>query len=323
MKHPAYHLRPNKTAERFAFIEAIKRLERLSGKGLSDYIYHGFGGPYLEDFRLLYEFCPDIGMVSIENTEETYKRQCLHLPCSTLKLVNDDMSSYIARYNPGDTKSVFWLDYTTLEYRCFEDFKALLTTVAEDSMVKVTLRSEPRDYWGPRQKDERLKKANDFRNKFAKVMANPSASPPRNPRHFACLLQGMLQVAVEQALPPTAATAAFVPVSSFYYSDGTRMFTLTGVVCQTTRRSKVERVFADWEFANLAWGQPKLIDVPVLSTKERLHLQHLLPSNLPPGKMLREALGYLIDDNVPKTEAALEQYATFHRYSPYVMRGVP
>ena len=323
MKQPAYHLRPNKTAERFAFIEALRRLARLSGEGLSNYTYHGLGGPYLEDFRLLYEFYPEIGMVSIENEEETHKRQEFHLPCSTLNLINDDVSSYVARFDPGNRKSVFWLDYTGLEYSCFEDFKVLLATVMEDSMVKITLRSEPRDYWVPRRGRQKLRKAREFRAKFEQVMANPSANPPRSPQGFAYLLQGMLQVAAEQALPPAATTVRFLPVSSFYYSDGTRMFTLTGIVCQSTRRSEVERVFGDWEFANLTWAHPKLIDVPSLSTKERLHLQHLLPCRSATGRTLREALGYLIDDSIEKTEAALERYAEFHKYSPYVLRGVP
>ena len=323
MKHPPYHLRPNKMAERFAFIEAIRRLERLSAGGLTDYTYHGLGGPYLEDFRLLYEFCPDIGMVSIEIEGETHKRQDFHLPCNKVQLVNNDMASYIAHYNPGNMRSVFWLDYTGLEYSCFEDFKALLGLVVEESMIKVTLRCEPRNYGAIKNRRARTQKADEFRSKFGKVMPVSSASPPRKLEDFANFLQGMLRVAVEQALPPTATTLTFVPVSSFCYSDGTGMFTLTGVVCDDSRRNAVEQVFADWTFANLTWSPPKLIDVPVLSTKERLHLQHLLPSRSTTGTTLRQALGYLIDDDIPKTEAALEQYVAFHRYSPYVLRGVP
>ncbi len=325
MRHPAYHLRPNKTADRFAFIEAIKRLERLSKGGLGDYTYHGFGGPYLEDFRLLYEFCPDIGMVSIEHEEETYKRQKFHLPCRTLKLVKGDAKSYIAHYDPGNMKSVFWLDYTGLEYDYFEDFKALLGTVVENSMVKITLRCEPKDYkdYQASQDKNKRQKAEEFRAKFAAVMANPSADPPMSKLDFARLLQEMLQVAAEQALPPTATNLIFAPVSSFYYSDGTGIVTLTGIVCQSANKSELELAFDDWKFSNLTWGDPKLIDVPVLSTKERLHLQRLLPSSATTGKTLREKLGYLIDNNIPKTEAALQQYADFHRYSPYVLRGVP
>ena len=154
-------------------------------------------------------------------------------------------------------------------------------------------------------------------------MPDPSASPPMFAGNLAYFLQEMLQVATEQALPPTASIRTFVPVSSFYYSDGTCMFTLTGIVCETARRHEVEQAFGDWEFANLAWARPTKIAVPVLSTKERLHLQRLLPTKTAPGRRLRKRLGYLIEDNVNQTETALAQYAAFHRYSPYFIRGVP
>ena len=323
MSSPAYHLRPNKAADRFALMEAIQRLPRLGDGGLEGYTYFGFGGPYLEDFRLLYEFCPDMGMVSIESEEEVYKRQQFHRPFRALKLIQDEVSSYIGRYDPGANKSIFWLDYTNLQYSCFQDFKALLGTVAENSMIKVTLRSDPEEYWTFRPPKLKQQKVETFQKKFQRVMPHPAASPPRFAGQFAYLLQEMLQVATEQALPPTASVRTFVPVSSFYYSDGTWMFTLTGIVCESARRHKVEQAYGDWEFANLTWNRPIKIAVPVLSTKERLHLQQLLPTKTTPGKMLRKRLGYLIEDDVSQTEAALGQYAAFHRYSPYFIRGVP
>ena len=323
MKHPAYHLRPNKMAERFAFIEAIRRLERLSAKGLRDYTYHGLGGPYLEDFCLLNEFFPNIRMVSIETENETFKRQEFHLPSSNVQLVNSDIESFITQYDPGNMKSVFWLDYTDLTYSNFEEFKALLGLVVKESMVKVTLRCDPRDYGAIGNKKRKLKRAQEFRSTFWKVMPQPSADPPRKLVDFAGFLQGMLKVAVEQALPPPATDLTFVPVSSFCYSDGAGMFTLTGLVCDWNGKSKVENIFGDWAFANLNWNPPKLIDVPVLSTKERLHLQRLLPLESTEGITLRQALGYLIDEDIPKSEAALEQYAAFQSYSPYFLRGVP
>ncbi len=323
MKHTAYHLRPNKAAERFAFIEAIRRLERLGEGGLADYTYFGLGGPYLEDFRLLTEFFPDIDMVSIENENETYKRQDFHLPSSKVKLELDELSSYIARYDPGNMKSVFWLDYTNLKYSHFEDFKALLGLVAEKSMIKVTLRCHPKDYGSNKTGCAKEQEAEKFRVEFSNVMPQPSVDPPRYLPEFATLLQDMLRVAAGQVFPPAAAISTFVPVSSFCYSDGTGMFTLTGIVCDNDSRGAVRHIYEDWEFANLEWSPPTLINVPVLSTKERLHLQRLLPSTSTSGPTLLKALGYLIDNSTPKTEAALKQYAAFHRYSPYFLRGVP
>ncbi len=321
MKSPAYHLRQNKSAERFAFIEAIRRLTKLGGS-LEEYTYYGLGGPHLEDCRLLYEFYPEISMVSVEENEEVLKRQKFHLPCGTLHLEPKDMKSFIIQYQPNDKKSIFWLDYTRLEYECFDDFKVLLGKVAEKSMIKITLRAEPDDFWDEYKK-LRIDKAEGFRKVFEKIMPDPSADPPRVSRELAHLLQKMLRIAAQQALPAEATSLMFQPVSSFYYSDGTRMFTLTGIVWKRANKWRVRRAFNGWEFANLTWEEPKLIAIPVLSTKERLHLQHCLPCSSARGTTLRTELGFLIDDDSQMTDDALEQYAAFHRYSPYIMRGTP
>lgn len=311
MRHPPYQLRPNKAVDRFTLIEAIRRLEKLCN--LRKYTYYGLGGPYLEDFRLLYEFCPEIAMVSMEEDKETYKRQKFHLPCGKVQLKKMEFHTFLNQYEPRDKKSIFWLDYTHLEYPCFDDFMALLVKVGEKSMIKITLRSEPRDF---------VDKAADFRRQFDTVMPDPSADPPATFEDFAYLLQGMLGVAAEQALPSTT-RLVFQPVSSFYYADGVGMFTLTGVVWPRSELGDVKKAFRNWEFANLTWERPRLISIPILSAKERLHLQSCLPRRTSRGTTLLAKLGYLIDDDIPQTEAALEQYAAFHRYSPYFLRGVP
>jgi len=310
VKHPAYQLRPNKAVDRLTLIDAIRRLGKLAE--LSDYTYYGLGGPYLEDFRLLYEFYPEIKLVSIEENIETFKRQKFHLPCGTLKLMNVQSRWFLSHYEAGERKSIFWLDYTGLEYRHFEDFMMLLGKSTANSMIKITLQAEPREH---------LHKAEEFREKFGALMPDRSADPPRAPGGFAYLVQQIVQIASQNALP-SAMPLMFLPVSSFYYSDGTAMFTLTGVVCFRTEEIEVRRVFEGWEFANLDWQKPKRIDVPMLSIKERLHLQHRLPRKNA-GRVLRRALGYLIDKDVRSTEFRLSQYAAFHRQFPYFMKAVP
>jgi hypothetical protein len=311
VSHPPYHLRVNKAVDRLALLEAIRRIESVWD--LSDYTYYGFGGPCLEEFRLLYELFPCLSMVSIERDEQTYKRQQFHLPCTMLKLLNTDFSSFLAQYESRDRKSIFWLDYTGLDYRCFEDFMALLGGVAAGSMIKITLRSEPRDYVG---------KEEEFQKRFGAVMPDTLAAPPPTLVDFAGLLQNMLQIAAEKALSGAASTA-FMPVSSFCYSDGTGMLTLTGVACAADEESMVRAAFKGWQLANLDWKRPRWIDVPILSTKERLFLEGLLPCSGRPGRVLRRALGYHVGADQKTTEARLKQYADFHRYSPYFMRATP
>lgn len=311
MRHPAYHLRPNKAVDRLILVEAIRRLEKLGD--IAAYTYFGFGGPYLEEFRLLYEIFPTIGMVSIEENGETHKRQKFHLPCGKLRLEHEEFQSFLAQYQANDAKSIFWLDHTGLEYWHFESFIALLGKVAAGSMIKVTLQAEPMYY-----KD----KPAEFRERFEAVMPDPYADPPVRFRDYVCLLQDMMRIAAQRALPAEM-PLTFQPVSSFFYSDGTGMFTLTGVVWDRQELDKVKEKFKGWEFANLNWAVPKRIDVPILSTKERLHLQHKLPCPRDAGKILCGTLGYLIDDTETRSEAKLRQYAAFHRYSPYFMKATP
>lgn len=320
MTDPAYHLRPNKAADRLALMEAVRRLGRVDGKGLKGYTYHGLGGPYLEDFRLMHESWPDMRMVSIEKNEETLKRQKFHRPFRSIRLENKDLSSFVTEYD-SDKRGIFWFDYTKLERSCFTDFQRILMSVAYCSMIKVTLHSDP-DYFRTTDKESLNNRGKSFLKQCRTFMRRGCNELPDNVEGFASLLQEMIKIAAQDALPYAPNGGTFVPVSSFFYSDGAPMFTLTGVVCRRDERGKLEKAFEGWELANLEWKPPMKIKVPPLSTKERLHLQPSLPTKNP-ETVLPRRLGYLIEDNLEKTKEALKQYATFDRYEPYFLKGVP
>jgi hypothetical protein len=313
MTPPAYHLRTNKAIDRFMFIEAIRRLVRPNE--ISEYTYYGFGGPYLEDFRLLHEHFPAMQMVSIEKFEEIYKRQKFHLPTGKIKLRRTDLQSFLARYDPRDKRSIFWLDYTGLEYSQFEEFKLLLTKVTSGSVVKITLRATPNDFKSEQQQEV-------FRQKFAEVLPSTGVTPPRDFELFANLLQEMLQIASQQALP-SGTGFAYQPISSFCYSDRAGILTLTGVVCAKNERKHIKAQFVGWPSANLFWAKPKHIDVPFLSTKERLHLQQHLPCVRDRGRSLIRVLGYRIDEDRTAALEQMKQYADFYLQYPYFMRAFP
>lgn len=321
MKQPPFHLRPNKAIDRLAFIDAIKYWGKSND--LSEYTYYGFGGWTLEDFRLIYEFHPEIKMISIEESGEVYKRQQFHIPCrgAQLKLRNIEFRVFLAQYEAQDEKAVFWLDYFWLKYAHFEEFMILLGKVFPGSIVKITLRCEPSDYIG-RDEAETARKIEEFQKQFQEVLPHTSDQPSTAFIDLAKLLQDMVQIAAEKALS-SVTPLKFVPISSFCYADGPGMFTLTGIVCLRTQEAIVRAAFKSWDFANLNWNQPILIDVPTLSTKERLHLQQRLPRRTGAGRILRNALGYLIEEDVLRTEAKLQQYANFHRYFPYFMKTIP
>jgi len=296
-------------------IDAIRLVTRP--RELNKYTYYSLGGPTLEDFRLIYEFYPEVKMVCIERNEQTYRRQKFHLPCRSrrLKLVNTAFSSFLTHYEARDERSIFWLDYTDLEFSNFDDFMELLGKVGSNSIVKITLRSNPVDY-------KQEKQAEEFKKKFSAMLPGASEPLPSRLDGFATLVQKMLQIASQTALS-SAMPLMFLPISSFYYIDAVGIFTLTGIVCNRVDEVSIRKVFKKWQFANLEWDPPKEINVPDLSTKERLHLQRHLPHAGNAGKALRRALGYLIDENKGRTEDQLQQYANFHRYFPYFIKAIP
>ncbi|MGH7814650.1 MAG: O-methyltransferase [Candidatus Binataceae bacterium] len=251
----------------------------------------------------------------VERELEVLKRQRFHRPCRTVKLKHADFRSLIATFDSTDRPSIFWLDYTDLKYPHYEDFSALVTKLAPDSLVKITLRAEWKDF-------AEDKKPEEFQRMFGALLPNPDVNPPIKCEAFVQLVQDMLRVAGEKALPASS-ERIFQPICTFYYSDGTSMFTATGIVCTRSEQSKLCDKFKRWKFAALDWSAPKRIDVPTLTTKERLHLQSLLPTPSGTGQRLRRRLGYLIDNGKAKTESQLVQYEIFHRYYPYVMRAVP
>jgi putative O-methyltransferase len=315
MRQPPYHLRPNKAVDRLTLIEAIKYIINL-GVSLSDYTYYTLGGPHLEDCRLIYEFYPEIKMISVEENEDIFKRQDFHLPCGTLDIRQGQFKSFLTEYDPKDEKSIFWLDYTRFEPGNFEDFMVLLGKATPYSIIKVTMRAEPRDYFNKKWKVQ------EFQNRFGAYLPRPETRPPATGKGFAFLVQTMLRIASQKTLS-SATPLTFQPISSFRYSDGTSMFSLTGIVCQRDQQGRVIEAFNRLQFSNLTWASPRLIDMPILSTKERLHLQRLLPCGPGAGAILRQSLGYLIDDDQESTEMKLQQYADFHRYYPYFMKATP
>lgn len=313
LNHPPYHLRLNKAIDRFIFIEVIRKLERLSD--LSEYTYFSLGGPYLEDFRLLYELCPEIALVSIEQDSETLKRQKFHKPCRTIRLEGNTFSSFLAEYESNDRKSVFWLDYTKLDLGAFEDFQVALEKVAANSIVKITLQAMPRDY-------QKAADAEKFRKEFGAFLPDLLSNPPALLDDFLVLLTNMLQVAAQKVLPATG-ELIFQPLTSFHYADGATMLTFTGIVCQREDQKKIRNLFRYWHWANLDWGKPKQINIPFLSTKERLHLQKHLPLKKNPGRRLLKVLGYALDGDEENSIFMLKQYADFYRYFPYFVKAMP
>ena len=314
MKHPPYHLRVNKTIDRFLLVEILNMLKEYCT--ISDYTYYGFGGPFLEDCRLIHSRCPEIKIVSIEKNLQTYERQKFHRFSKNLDLRHEDFASFLAHFSSNGGE-IFWLDYTDLKFAHFDEFMSILGKVSENSIVKMTIRAESLPNTLP--SEDRDKEWENFQRKYDQLLP-PSRQQTdiERPLPFVILLQQMLQIASQKALL-TSGESTFQLLNSSYYDDQTQMLSITGIVCNKNRVSEVRRWFKNWKFINLKWEVPRKIDIPVLSMKERLHLEKYMPTTKRTGLSLSRALGYKIDKGKKHIEQ-LQQYEEFYRYHPYFAR---
>ncbi len=323
MNHPPYHLRPNKAVDRFLLIEVLKRLAALYD--LSKYTYYGLGGPFLEDCRLLNDYYSDLDLVSLEKNEQTYKRQCFHKFAKNISLQRGDVNDLLATYS-SDGKEIFWLDYTDLKIGRFDEFRQLLGKAEHGTVVKITLRAQRDDSpyhntsnigSSEESLEDRLSRFREkFEHEFDEFFPRPTDDDTFKSGEFPGLIQKMVQIATEKALPTTSGSA-FQPLHSAFYTDGTLMLSVMGIVCDLNEIDTIKAAFKKWTFANIDWHPPYRIDVPVLSVKERLLLEKHLPLKKNTGKALAKVLGYRIGDSQNDNLRKLQQYADFYRYYPY------
>jgi len=306
MRHPPYHLRANKAIDRFLLVELIS----LLGKHveLSNYTYFGFGGPFLEDCRLIHDRCPDIKIVSIEKNTETFKRQQFHQFSKNLELRHEDLTSFIANFS-GTGGEVFWLDYTNLRYAHFDEFMSILERVSEKSIVKITIPAEHKDLdWDGFQRD------------YHQVLpASCNETSISRPLPFMKILLEMLQIASQQALSATG-EYVFQILDSSHYNDQSQMLSVTGIVRNKSQTSEIREWFKNRRFLNPSWESSRRIDVPVLSVKERMLLEKHLPTKTKTGRYISRVLGYRIDDTSEANIEKLKQYEGFYQYYPYFAR---
>jgi len=335
--HPAYHLRPNKAVDRLLFLEMLRTLVR-SPLGLPQ-TYIGLGGPFLEDFRLLAREFPSLDLVSVERDNETIKRQEFHLCSKRLLCLYGTLGEYIANIFPTDQAVAVWADFTTMDRECLSEFSDIIRKSVPGSLVRVTVRAESpvANRYNLRFKyPDRIpkKRKDDFKGLQKEHLVDMAIdgvafrkewfgwidfSPNRYPQTLANMIETTAQASC-------TGTKAFVPVHAVMYSDGTIMLSKTGVICEGKQRSSIARHFV--EHCGFCSEDPTVvekIDVPILTTKERLYLESVLPVENPTGDASLRKLGYSVEGEGGEALSLqkMKQYEKYYSLYPHFGRIVP
>ncbi len=346
---PAYHLRLNKAVDRFFMIDLLRC---FSQKELANYRYVGLGGPFLEDFKLMGNFFPSLRTISFELKNYVFLRQKFNKPTKLVALQHGDIVTGVRKLAGKRDPLIVWFDSTQGTKEVFDGFISILESVPDRSIVRVTMRLGRRDVNPNGQLIESLTdaltgliqgtnlKAAQSKALVAGVsrivdeqvsahtsqrgdLLEISRFLPSNYKQMLGQKNGLIDVyftAIQNAALeaiPIGSGRGFCLLNASYYSDGTKMLSVTGAVVSEEDREEFWQRFKGTKFEHVQWtDRPQQIDMPVLTPKERLHLNAIMPVNGDPGRRLVKRLGFKIDESDDTTRSEMEMYNKFYQYYP-------
>lgn len=273
-----YHIRPNKTADRELFISLLNLLEgTLDIKG---YQYVGMGGPFMEDFRLIHSKVGIQYMECVEVDHETHLRQKFNKPFPNVECFHDRIEEHLKK-KEFENAAIIWLDFTAPNQwrQQISLFASQLAQLPLNSVLRITLNAHPQSLGDPKPKEdgrpitaeekrewmlEKLKKQLDS------YLPYEATREDLTKKKFGRLLLNSLELAVSDVLRHHS-DRKVVWAFSTHYADGQPMVTATAIVLAPDDKT-IQPIIEKWEF-HTELHEPHILDMPALSTYERLTLQ--------------------------------------------------
>lgn len=319
-----YRLRPNKAVDRELFLALLTRL--AAKLKLEGHQYIGLGGPFLEDFRLVHARLGIKRMFCIESDETVYKRQLFNQPIDCIKCVYSTLEDYIDEQD-FETPVIIWLDYTEPSKITdqIERFARTVGSVPVGSILRVTLNANPTSLGKPDENEIAVEvgglsadhgtkptmqewRLARFRERLGGLFPSGLTAEGMTHKNFGKSVLHALQLAVEkEALSHRDRKVVWALAT--HYADGQPMVTATVVICEPEDITTVE-IVQSWEFYSTP-DNPHLLDMPALSTMERLAMESA------PDPKAR--LGF----DLPKSDMGddpFEAFKKFYRIYPHFSR---
>ncbi|WP_316662437.1 O-methyltransferase [Ralstonia mannitolilytica] len=313
-----YHLRQNKAIERALFIDLLARVGRY--RNISDYRYIGFGGPYLEDFKVLHSSLRIRDMISLEGDANVAKRQLFNQPLSCIDIRNQTSGEFLIEHS-FDKSSVVWFDYVTPASMTEQlgETRQLISMLTAGDVFKITLNANPEALGRPMEgdlKEYRAVRAQERLAEYGPAVIDPDMTTSKN---YPTLLLHAIHSAAKKGVEGDR--RLFVqPLSAFVYKDGQQMVTATGILLNHADRDPFFRDtrLQHWAYRNLTWDVPTQVSIPDLSAKERMHIESLLPDI--DAKVIAEKMGYFVGPDKDEAEVLMQNFVTYYRLSPWFSR---
>lgn len=253
-------------------------------------------------------------MISLEETKEVFDRQQKNVPYKCIECLQESSGYYIDHFTLEDP-CVIWLDYASpneLKNQVLE-FVGLLPKLSTGDILKITLNANAATLGNKGQGGELYRKRlNGLSEKLGEYLPSDVKAHELRGSDYAAVLVRAISVAAQMALKEKVED--FIPLAAFAYKDTHRMLTITGIKENYTNKEQVlnDTGLVNWEFLNQGWSPPVDIDMPILSLRERMLLDGLLPSE--DAASLQAALGFNLDSDSARSVQLIKNYLRLYRH---------
>lgn len=311
-----YHLRPNKAVDRLLFLDLCAKLAPALKIEADGYSYIGFGGPQMEDFRLLHEKFPQMPMLCIEHLENVIPRQKFNCPHTQVAFLPEAKNSrdWLNEWNP-DKPVILWFDYALKSERKeqFNEFQTLLASAPNKSLLRVTMNADLPLGSGKTAEQQ----MQSLRDNFGKIVPPDISDDDMAAREFPRVVSRMFELAAEDVLQ-AAGERVFHPLLLTSYRDTNQMLVITGLLapkadCEAAIESSGLNA---WPYLPQNWADVRTINMPELTIKERIHINQLLPREAGNAQQIQNVLGFHVDELPDISLDKIRNYTEFYRHFP-------
>jgi len=278
-----YSVRPAKCIERKMLCDIFRKLAPFGE--VKKYRYIGFGSPFFADFYLFHKMLGIEDMISIEKNKEDKDRFEFNTPFSCIKMKYGNSNDVLPLLE-WDIRTILWLDYDfTLNNSVLEDVKTAFSSVREGSIVIITVDGNIRDEFGDRI-EEKSKKLKQLENNIDKEKIARGIKE-KNLDGWECsdVFKGIITNEIQETINARNGGRSkgnkliYKQLFNFYYSDGTKMLTVGGIIFD---EGNIEK-FHECGFEKMSFyrngNDPCKIKIPKLTLKEIKQLDKFLPDN--------------------------------------------
>lgn len=271
-----YHLRPNKYVDREIFLDLLAKLDPCVNLGR--YRYIGLGGPFLTDFRLIDNRFKMQRLVCLDSSSKVHKRQKFNCPSRNVTILCEKIGDYLDK-RTFRSPVVIWLDYTSARDidEQISRFSRTVTNVPAHSIIRITMNANPNSLGippvdgnetsvVPKQKSQEYR-LNRLKRKFEDLFPNNVSPDSMSRREYGKVLLRILKIAVDKETMGGSLNVIWALAT--HYADISPMVTATAVVCRQKFHEEIKNIIDNWEYASDP-RNPLLLDIPVLSTLERI-----------------------------------------------------